>query len=246
MRYYICYFFIYAFLGWIMEVLYALYDDKQLVNRGFLIGPYCPIYGWGSVFIIYFLQQDLSDPIAVYLKAILIAAILEYLTSFVMEKLFHARWWDYSDNKFNINGRICLETLLPFGVLAIFIVYIINPLIYKYLILISLPILDTFLIVLCILLVVDTIISFKTIFGIRGIIMQTTADSTISIKNYLREKKNIRKKEIIESLDKLICDRFSRNSALRERIVKAFPNIHVDFEKVRNRIEKKSYKRKKN
>jgi len=116
-----------------MEVIYAYFDDRQFVNRGFLIGPYCPIYGVGSVLIIYFLRNNLGDILSVYLKSILVAAILEYMTSFVMEKIFHARWWDYSDNKFNINGRICLETLIPFGFLACFLVYIINPFIYNYL-----------------------------------------------------------------------------------------------------------------
>ena len=116
-----------------MEVIYAYFDDRQFVNRVFLIGPYCPIYGVGSVLIIYFLRNNLGDILSVNLKSILVAAILEYMTSFVMEKIFHARWWDYSDNKFNINGRICLETLIPFGFLACFLVYIINPFIYNYL-----------------------------------------------------------------------------------------------------------------
>lgn len=69
-----------------MEVIYAFYDDKQFVNRVFLIGPYCPIYGWGSVLIIFLLHSDLSDPITIYLKAVVIAAVLEYFTSFIMEK----------------------------------------------------------------------------------------------------------------------------------------------------------------
>lgn len=224
-----------------MEVLYAFFDDKQFVNRGFLIGPYCPIYGVGSVLIIYFLKNNLEDPLSVYLKAILIAAILEYITSFAMEKIFHARWWDYSDNKFNINGRICLETLIPFGFLACLMMYVINPFIYRYLLLINPKILGIILFFLCTVLSIDLIVSFKAIFGMRSVITQATIDSTIMIKNKLRERMDIRKRDF----DVLIRERFSKNSNIRNRILKAFPNLHIDFEMAKERIERKRLKRKK-
>lgn len=224
-----------------MEVLYAFFDDKKFINRGFLIGPYCPIYGVGSVLILYFLKNNLDDPLSVYLKAILIAAILEYATSFVMEKIFHARWWDYSDNKFNINGRICLETLIPFGFLACFMMYVINPFIYQHLLLIDPKILEILLFFLCVVLSIDFVISFTAILDMRSVITQATMDSTIMIKNKLREKMDIRRKDF----DTLIRERFSRNSSIRNRILKAFPNLHIDFEKAKERIEKKRLKRKK-
>lgn len=224
-----------------MEVIYAYFDDKQFVNRGFLIGPYCPIYGVGSVLIIYFLRNDLEDILSVYLKAILIAAILEYMTSFVMEKTFHARWWDYSDNKFNINGRICLETLIPFGFLACFLVYVINPFIYSCLLLVDSKILGMILGLLCIVFSIDMVISFHAIFGMRGAITQGTIDSTIMIKNKLRERIDIKRKDF----DDLIREIFSRNSSIKDRLLRAFPNIHIDFEKEKENLEKKMLKRKK-
>ena len=104
-------FIIYSFLGWIMEVICIYGEFKKFVNRGFLI----------------LIGHDTSDFLGVFLKSILICSVLEYLTSYFMEKLFKARWWDYSKRRFNINGRICLETMIPFGILGTLIVYVVNP-----------------------------------------------------------------------------------------------------------------------
>ena len=114
-----------------MEVTLKYIELKRFINRGFLIGPYCPIYGCGAVLITLLLQKFVNDPITLFVYGIIICSILEYTTSFIMEKLFNARWWDYSTKKFNINGRICLETMIPFGLLGLAIVYIINPFFLK-------------------------------------------------------------------------------------------------------------------
>ena len=120
-------FFTYSVLGWIMEVTKTLIDKKKFVNRGFLIGPYCPIYGFGALLITFLLKKYTADPIALFIMAIVVCGILEYLTSYFMEKIFHARWWDYSQKKYNINGRVCLDTIIPFGLLGMFIMYVSNP-----------------------------------------------------------------------------------------------------------------------
>jgi len=106
-------FFIYAILGWIIETTLVSIEKKKFVNRGFLIGPYCPIYGFGGLAITILLKNYTKDPIVLFLMAVIICACLEYFTSYIMEKLFKARWWDYSKKKYNINGRICLETIIP-------------------------------------------------------------------------------------------------------------------------------------
>ena len=123
---YFLYFIIYSFIGWLMEVICKLFEYKRFINRGFLIGPICPIYGFGVLFIILLIGNDRNDILSVFLKAILICSVLEYLTSYFMEKLFKARWWDYSDKKFNIAGRICLENALSFGIGALAVIYIIH------------------------------------------------------------------------------------------------------------------------
>lgn len=110
-----------------MEVTQGYVRHKKFVNRGFLIGPYCPIYGYGAISMTLLLKGYANDPIVLFVMAIVICSILEYTTSFVMEKLFKIRWWDYSNRKFNINGRICLETMIPFGILGCLMIYFVNP-----------------------------------------------------------------------------------------------------------------------
>ena len=123
---YFLYFIILAIIGWIMEVTLQLVQKHKFSNRGFLIGPYCPIYGCGGVLITLALSNLSNHPVALFSTAILICGVLEYLTSYLMEKIFNARWWDYSNNKFNINGRVCLETIVAFGILGLVLIYVIN------------------------------------------------------------------------------------------------------------------------
>lgn len=109
---YILIFFIYAIAGWIMETTTISIRNKKFVNRGFLVGPICPIYGYGVVLVSVLLKKYQEDMVATFCMSIIICGLLEYFTSFFMEKIFKARWWDYSQKKFNINGRICLENLV--------------------------------------------------------------------------------------------------------------------------------------
>ena len=118
---YLLLFFTASFLGWCMEVICKLIQFGRFINRGFLIGPWCPIYGFGTVLITLLLSKFTDDPLAVFALAMLLCGTLEYLTSYIMEKAFHARWWDYSAKKFNLNGRVCalLSAVLLFAVLHV-------------------------------------------------------------------------------------------------------------------------------
>ena len=120
-------FIIYSFAGWVMETLWVSWCNKRLVDRGFLIGPYCPIYGFGALLIVLLLSKLAFSPILVFLMTIFVCGALEYFASWIMEKIFKARWWDYSNVKFNLNGRICLKNLIAFGIMGITVIYIINP-----------------------------------------------------------------------------------------------------------------------
>lgn len=121
-------FFLYAVLGWIIETIYVTILDKKFVNRGFLIGPYIPLYGVSAITMILYLNQYKTNPLTVFLLAIFVCTFLEYITSYIMEKIFKARWWDYTNQKFNINGRVCLKNSLYFGILSLLLIYLINPL----------------------------------------------------------------------------------------------------------------------
>jgi uncharacterized membrane protein len=131
----VLYFFIYSFVGWAQETVQCSVRERRFVNRGFLNGPICPIYGCGALLILTALlplQRGISSlwlavPL-VFLIGGFIASALEYFTSWLMEKLFHARWWDYSQQKCNLNGRICLWISIAWGVLAAALVFLIQPL----------------------------------------------------------------------------------------------------------------------
>ena len=118
-------FITYSFFGWLMEMIVTVIEDHEIVNRGFLIGPYCPIYGVCSISMILLLHK-ITNPIILFIASVLICSIGEYLTSYILEKLFKARWWDYSNMKFNLNGRICLRNCLYFGVLGFLMIKFIN------------------------------------------------------------------------------------------------------------------------
>ena len=156
-------FMFYSSCGWLMEVLNTIRVEKRFVNRGFLIGPYCPIYGCGVLLMSIFLKKYIDDIFLTFVFSILICGVLEYITSFVLEKIFNARWWDYSKRKFNINGRVCLENLLIFGLLGLYITYISNPFLLGLLNTVSDIILNIVTIIIFIIFAIDIGISTNII-----------------------------------------------------------------------------------
>ncbi|MCX7715220.1 MAG: putative ABC transporter permease [Clostridia bacterium] len=121
------YFAFYSILGWCMEVIFAFYVHKSFVNRGFLNGPYCPIYGFGAILVILLLKPFWDNVLWLFLGGMIISSVLEYVVGFVLEKSFHAKWWDYSDEKLNLNGRICLKASLGWGIFSVLLCRFIHP-----------------------------------------------------------------------------------------------------------------------
>ena len=124
---FLCIFFVYAFLGWCTEVSYAALQTGKFVNRGFLNGPVCPIYGFGVVIILACLTPLKQHFLLLFLGSVVLTSLLELVTGFVLEKLFHQRWWDYSDDPFNIGGYICLKFSIAWGLACLFVVDILHP-----------------------------------------------------------------------------------------------------------------------
>ncbi len=131
-RYFIGFVF-FSFLGWIWECLYCMFNSGKWDNRGFLFGPYCPIYG-SSVMLVYFVfcegvmpVNSNSSVVSVFFICMIGSAIIEFLTSYVLEKIYHARWWDYSNLPFNIQGRIALPISVAFGLAGVIIVKLVLP-----------------------------------------------------------------------------------------------------------------------
>lgn len=131
--YSILYFFVYGFLGWCTEVIFAAFKQHRFVNRGFLNGPICPIYGVGVTLVIACLESFQSNLLLLYISSVILVTVLEGVTGWAMDKLFHNKWWDYSKLPFNIGGYVCLLFSLIWGVACVFIVYFVHPLIHQVL-----------------------------------------------------------------------------------------------------------------
>lgn len=215
---YILYFFIYSFLGWFMEVCVSLWNKKRFINRGFLIGPICPIYGHGILAIIILIGSNTNDFLAVFLKSILICSILEYFTSYFMEKLFNIRWWDYSSKKFNINGRICLETMLPFGILSSLVIYGIHPLVITLVDKLSINVIYVLAIILVIIYVIDNIVSLFILLNIKDKIKSERKDNTEKVKKYVEKW-------------------IEKNSYLYRRLHSSFPKFQVHLKRIKKKIK---------
>lgn len=127
------FFFIYSFLGWCVEVAYNTIAQGSIVNRGFLNGPYCPIYGFGMISILLIFEEITgvnvreNNGIVLFISGILIASAIELFGGWILDKLFHIRWWDYSDKPFNFKGYICLEFSIYWGLGIVFIYRIVHP-----------------------------------------------------------------------------------------------------------------------
>ncbi len=182
-------------------------EKRRIGNRGFLIGPVIPIYGTGALLITLFLNHT-DNFLAIFCVAVIGSGVLEYLTSYIMEKLFHVRWWDYSHNHFNINGRICLETLILFGIFGIIVLNVINPFFLWLLGKVNPFVLDVIAIVLLIIFVADIVGSLYLITRFRVAAGTVEKDATEEISQHIRE---------------IIMQR----GRLSKRLVKAFPDLEV-------------------
>lgn len=209
------YFIVYAFLGWVCEDIYCGIGKRKFINRGFLYGPYCPIYGFGALLVIYPLLMVSKHPIVVFIFGMVLTSILEYITSFVMEKLFATRWWDYSTYPFNINGRICLQNSLLFGLMALVVVYGLHPIMSRFVERIPLGFLVIFLIMFTIFFVIDIV-------------------NTVIV--LLRRKKVFLK--LKEDIDELRAQFESDRDILNEEFER-WINDHKELDVVRNRIQKR-------
>ena len=222
--YYFLLFLFYAVIGWIVEIIDILIIDKKIVNRGFLIGPICPIYGVGVLSMIFLLRRFIDTPLALFILAIAIFMTLEYVTSYLMEKLFNARWWDYSNFKYNINGRICLETTIPFGLGGMLVMYVINPFITGLLSKVNHQVIIITAIILLVIFIIDVIVSFSVISKLKGIIKKKYKDDT-------------------DEMNKKVRDYLIKLSPLTKRLMESFPGIRMRLSKLKDKIESKVKKK---
>jgi len=242
-------FIIYSFIGWCYESAYVSILEKKFVNRGFLYGPLLPIYGVGALLIILLLQKTSDNIISLFLSSAVLISVLEYLTSWGMEKLFNARWWDYSTHRFHINGRVCLDGAVVFGLFSVLLIKVVNPfinsLIDKYM---SAALLRWSSIILFILFLTDLALTVEHLLNLR-LRLKIIQEAYDKYTKQLSETKTRLAAKISDQFEnsvfyttavqKLLGSRRFRDS----RLLRAFPrvrflNFREAWEKLKENIRK--------
>lgn len=179
-------FMIYSFAGWLMEVLISIVIRHRLINRGFLIGPICPIYGIGAL-ILSWSFQNVENIFALFCACMVTGIVIEYLISYVMEKIFHVRWWDYSEQMFNINGRVSTWSASLFGVGGTIIVKFATPALLSAIATMQPFARNLSAILLLVALAVDVFTSLWFIRNFRVTVGTVDKDATEEISERVRE-----------------------------------------------------------
>lgn len=203
-------FFLYSCMGWLMEVSLKYVQYRRFINRGFLIGPYCPIYGWGAVVVTVLLSGMIAREgtiSEVFWTGYALCGILEYFTSWLMEKLFHARWWDYSQKPMNLNGRIWVGNLLLFGAGSVAIIRWLNPLFFHF---------------------IEKLSPFWLRLLAIAIVVLITADSVFSdiLMNLVRKEIDAQEGDNTEEISRRVHE-LLQNRNLCLRIEQAYPDLHT-------------------
>lgn len=215
-------FFIYSVAGWVTEVFLKFLEYKRFINRGFLIGPYCPIYGAGAVLIT--VGGKLLSPVdrtwaMSFLIAFVLCGLLEYLTSYILEKHFHARWWDYTERPMNLHGRVWIGNLILFGIGGVFILEDFNPRLLALAHRMGPRLFAAILIAVSILFVADAVMSYFIMNLLKQGVEKSRADKS---------------EEIAAEVRYLLENR----SVFHKRILDAYPELTFRTEKVKARLER--------
>lgn len=260
-------FLAYSLIGWIWETSYCSIRHGHFINRGFLRGPLCPVYGVGGMLIMYLLQPWAHTWIPLFFASMVIVSVVEYFTGWLLETLFHTRWWDYSNEKFNLHGRIFLGGAICFGVMGTLIAHFLHPWLESKILSIPLPVARIVAGVLFAAFMVDLI---TTIHGLVDFtIYQTRLKEFIeSLRDRFEGEEWLEEKE--QSLDQLLQkvrervqeDRNRAGQRLLERLealsqrqdkmlrhIRKFPTMrsaefHQGVEELRQRLQQEIHQRK--
>lgn len=220
------YFIIYSFLGWVMESIVRSVSERKIINTGFLIGPFCPIYGIGAIIMLLFLDNYENKPVIMFFISIIILTIWEYIVGVLLEKIFKTKYWDYSDQKFNFQGRICLVNSLCWGVLGIIFVKFIHPFVQNFVSQVDITLLKYIISVIVIVFLVDMIISIVKVKKIRA-----TLDKVEELNKQIKEKlkeltmlaKDKQKSTAAENIQTLIDE---LNKKKNKTIIHLYKNVY--------------------
>lgn len=200
---------IYSFIGWVYESTVCSVGQRKLVNRGFLNGPVCPVYGFGAIVSILFLYGRTNDILLLFLAGTVLTCTVEYITSVLLEKLFHARWWDYSHHRFHINGRVSLLGAVVFGTLSVLLIKIIHPLVVGLTERIPETTLIIFSSAIFFMIAVDLFLTVRHLLSLNNRLQEIQ----VAINNYLEEQA-----KRAEEVRNAILDKFEESGFYNERI----------------------------
>ena len=233
------YFIIYSFFGWVVESTFKTILEKKWVNSGFLFGPFCPIYGFGAGIMLIFLKPFEKNIIILFFAAFFILSILEYIAGWLLEKKFNTKYWDYTDNFLNINGRVCLLNSIFWGILGVAFTKIIHPftsIFIEGLNMQTILIADS---ILSIIMIIDAIITTINIKSFDSSI-QSIKEIGETIKEKVNELKELRKNsqvhsaEKIKSYEKIIEELKKKQAVLKFKLYKQMTRLKLAFPKIKS------------
>lgn len=227
---YLFYFFIYAFLGWCVEVCYATLNTRKFINRGFLNGPYCPIYGVGVIGIIYFIFPLRNNMFILFIASMVLTSVLELITGVVLEKIFHYRWWNYSNVPFNIGGYICLKFSILWGIACVLVVDIIHPVVEDIISWVPMLAGKIILSVAAILMFIDFIVTVKTVLKLNAKLekLEKIASDMHKFSDKVGNKVShdfLNAEKKVEELKRKHDEMLKNVSWFEKRIIKSFPDM---------------------
>lgn len=224
------YFLIYAFLGWCTEVAYKAVTTGEFINRGFLNGPVCPIYGFGMLLIIWVLEPVKDNFVLLLLGGIILATVLEFVTGYALEKMFHAKWWDYSELPFNIKGYVCLKFSLAWGFGCVLIMEAVHPLVAVFVNIMPIFMIKLFCAAGLAVMGVDTAITVNTVMKINK-----QAETLEELGAAMRKISD----QLGESIFENVTDMKEKGEAVRESIEEREELLEEKVKDVREKLEER-------
>ncbi len=239
--YLLFYFVLFSFLGWLMETVRVSIKNKKYINRGFANGPYCPIYGFGMCFVVIFLS-DLKDNIPLlFVSGVILTTTLEYVTAYLLEVIFKAKWWDYSYKKFNLKGRICLDISIAWGILSVIMIEWVIPLIDDFISIIPLFAGEIFLLAVIALIAVDVVITAKGMLSFKNVLYKLAilkAETKEELNNFIDKfSENLREYIDMEELTEKLSEVSAKKSDFKQMLAEKKKLIKdIDFEEIKARF----------
>ncbi len=229
------YFIIYSIAGWLLESIFKSVSERKIINTGFLKGPFCPIYGCGAIIMFLFLKEFEGNILILFIVCFFTLSIWEYIVGIYLETVFKTKYWDYSDHKFNIKGRVCLTNSTYWGVLGTIFIKYIHPFVENELSLINIKFLQITIIIITILFIVDTITSIIKVKNIKST-LQRIEELNNQIKEKLEElNSKDYKLEIKENVHEKISDLKNRKNRMFKNLYKTVYRLKKAFPKIQDK-----------